>query len=84
MRTRSPDITEQANLAESQLAAIVDASDDGIITQVIFGERTPKEDREWVFEWLRLSNCKAATKRVRFSGAVARLHVETYREEDEW
>ena len=33
MRTRSPDITEQANLAESQLAAIVDASDDGIITQ---------------------------------------------------
>src|SRR5438132_9727407 len=37
MRTRSPDITEQANLAESQLAAIVDASDDGIITQALNG-----------------------------------------------
>ena len=24
-----------------------------IITQVIFGEQTPLEDREWVFEWLR-------------------------------
>jgi hypothetical protein len=54
------------------------------ITQVIFGERTLQDDREWVFEWLRLSKCRASTQRVRFSGVRARLHVEKFTERDKW
>ncbi len=37
MRSGSPDITEQASLAKSQLAAIVEASDDAIITHALNG-----------------------------------------------
>src|SRR5713226_8645830 len=37
MRSGFPDIAEQATLAQSQLAAIVDASDDAIITQTLNG-----------------------------------------------
>jgi PAS domain S-box-containing protein len=37
VRTRSADITEPASLAQSQLAAIVDASDDAIISQTLTG-----------------------------------------------
>ncbi|MEA2593222.1 MAG: hypothetical protein QOD62_3053, partial [Actinomycetota bacterium] len=37
MRTQSPDTTEQASLAQAQLAAIVDASDDAIISQTLTG-----------------------------------------------
>jgi PAS domain S-box-containing protein len=37
MRSGFPDIAEQANLAQSQLAAIVEASDDAIITQALDG-----------------------------------------------
>jgi PAS domain S-box-containing protein len=37
MCTRSPEITERASLAQSQLAAIVDASDDAIIGQTLTG-----------------------------------------------
>ena len=54
------------------------------ITQVIFGGRTLQDDREWVFEWLRLSKCRASTQRVRFSGVRARLHVEKFTERDKW
>jgi len=37
MRSGSPDITEQASLAQSRLAAIIEASDDAIITQALNG-----------------------------------------------
>jgi PAS domain S-box-containing protein len=37
MRSGSPDIAEQASLAQSQLAAIVDASDDAIMTHALNG-----------------------------------------------
>jgi PAS domain S-box-containing protein len=37
MRTQSPDTTERASLAQAQLAAIVDASDDAIISQTLTG-----------------------------------------------
>src|SRR3989440_5024932 len=37
MRSGFPDITEQASLAQSQLAAIVEASDDAIITHALDG-----------------------------------------------
>src|SRR5438445_7688829 len=37
MGAGSPDVTEQVSLAQSQLAAIVDASDDAIITQTLNG-----------------------------------------------
>ena len=37
MCARSPDITERAGLAQSHLAAIVDASDDAIIGQTLTG-----------------------------------------------
>jgi len=55
----------------------------GVVTQVIFGERTSRDDRDWVFQWLRLSGCRAVTRRVRFSGAAARLHIENVTERDE-
>ena len=48
----------------------------GVITQVIFGARTSRDDRDWVFQWLKLTSCRARTRRVQFSGAAARLHLE--------
>ena len=56
---------------------------DGDITQVIFGERTSRADREWVFEWLRLSQSKAVMKRIVVSGVHARLHAVMYSEVDD-
>src|SRR6202011_1694666 len=37
MHTQPPDTTERASLAQAQLAAIVDASDDAIISQTLTG-----------------------------------------------
>ena len=37
MRTGSPDVRDQASFAQSQLAAIVEASDDAIVTQALDG-----------------------------------------------
>jgi len=55
----------------------------GAISVVIFGARTPKDDREWVLEWLRLSESKAAMKKVEFSGHAAKMHVSSFSKGDE-
>jgi len=57
---------------------------DGVIKQIIFGARTSRDDRDWIFQWLKLSGCRARTRRVRFSGAAARLHLEDFGERDNW
>lgn len=54
------------------------------LARVILGERMPPEDREWVFEWLRLSGCHASTWRVTFSGAEAKLHLVRVSPSDRW
>ncbi len=50
----------------------------GAISVVLFGFRTPQEDREWVVEWLRLSESKAAMRKVEFSGHAAKMHVSSF------
>jgi hypothetical protein len=55
----------------------------GAISVVVFGVRTPQDDRDWVLEWLRLSECKAAVKEVEFSGHAARMHVSSFNKGDE-
>jgi hypothetical protein len=56
----------------------------GAITRVIFGERTPSDDRDWVFTWLAQSGIKAITQRARFSGAAGRLTIQPFGPRDKW
>lgn len=50
------------------------------ISVVVLGVRTSQEDREWLFEWLRLSGCSAVVKFVEFSGHAAKMHVLPFRQ----
>jgi hypothetical protein len=56
----------------------------GTVTRVIFGEKTPADDREWVFTWLEQSGIRAITQRASFSGAAGRLTIQPFGANDIW
>jgi len=45
------------------------------IRQVIFGDRTSEDDRNWVLLWLKLAGCRVKLRQVNFAGASGRLHL---------